>query len=58
MILYSRIPLNGHPLTADTCNITNISECLDPMSIQFVILLVIANVTGTIKTQSVRVPLP
>ena len=32
---YSGTPLNGHPSTADTCNITDISEYPDCMSIDF-----------------------
>ena len=33
--IYSGIPLNGHPSTADTCDITDNSECLDCISIDF-----------------------
>ena len=32
---YSGIPLNGHPSTADTCDITDNSECPDCISIDF-----------------------
>ena len=32
---YSGTPLNGHPSTADTCDITDVSECPDCMSIDF-----------------------
>ena len=35
---YSGTPLNGHPSTADTCNIMDNSECPDCISIDFNIL--------------------
>ena len=37
--VYSGTPLNGHPSTVDVCNITDISECLDRISIDINILL-------------------
>ena len=33
--MYSGTPLNGHPSTADTWDITDISECLNCMFIDF-----------------------
>ena len=35
VIQYSGTPLNGHPSTADTCDITDNSECPDCISIDF-----------------------
>ena len=32
---YSGTPLNGHPSTADTCDIMDNSECQDHISIHF-----------------------
>ena len=33
--VYSGTPLNGHPSTADTCDITDNSECPDCISVEF-----------------------
>ena len=35
ILQYSGTPLNGHPSTADTCYITDNSECPDRISIDF-----------------------
>ena len=46
-VVYSGIPLNGYLSMADTCNIMDISECPDCISIDF----------NTFKTPQQQTPL-